>query len=288
VIKVDRTETGRRLLEQEFTALRWLQDTVRAPGPVPAPVARFEHRDALVLVQTVVPGQPFMAQLRRRQRTTTRSVVRDHAVLLGWLEQFRGGAVVAADGGPWLSDPEALALAEQILPSGRLWARRTLDHLGRGIDAAGSLRMVVAPSHGDLGPSNVLRHRGRVGIIDWERSHPAAPVLNDVLVLLHHYARAVGRQRNEALDTRDVMVRAFLSDDALGRQTRRRWREQLVTLGMPAEADAVVLTATILRFAAGQTPFAQRSGGQMWRQIACRFLRAWSASGPEGGALVHP
>lgn len=288
VIKVDRTEMGRRLLEQESTALQWLRDTLRAPGPVPALVARFEHRDALVLAQTAVPGQPFMAQLRRRLRTTTRSVIRDHAVLLGWLERFRDGAVVAADPGQWLSDSEALALAGQILPTGRLWARRALDHLNHGIDAAGSLRTVVAPSHGDLGPSNVLLHRGRVGIIDWERSHPAAPALNDVLVLLHHYVRAVSRQRDGALDTRDVMVRAFLSDDALGRQTRRRWREQLVLLGMPAEADAVVLTATILRFATGQTPFAQRSGGRMWRQIARRFLRAWSASGPQGGALVHP
>lgn len=125
-------------------------------------------------------------------------------------------------------------------------------------------------------------------MIDWARSHPAAPALNDVLILLHHYVRAVSRQRDGTLDTRDVMARAFLRDDALSRETRRRWREQLVALGMPAEADAVVLTATILRFAAGQTPFAQRSGGRMWRQIARRFLRAWSATGPHGGALTHP
>jgi hypothetical protein len=289
VIKVDTTATGRQLLEQEFAALRWLRDTRRAPGPVPVPVARFEHRDALVLAQTAVPGRSFMAQLRRRVRITSGAVARDHAVLLGWLEQFRDGGVVAADPGQWLSDCEALTLAEQILPTGKLWARRALDDLRRGADAAGeALRTVVAPSHGDLGPSNVLRHRGRVGVIDWERSHPAAPALNDVLILLHHYARAVSRQRDGTLDTRDVMARAFLHDDALSRETRRRWREQLVALGMPAEADAVVLTATILRFAAGQTPFAQRSGGRMWRQIARRFLRAWSASRPDEGALAHP
>lgn len=288
VIKLDRTAIGRRLLGQESTALRWLRETRRAPGPVPAPVALFEHRDALVLAQTAVPGRPFMAQLRRRLRITARAIARDHALLLGWLEEFRDGAVVPADRGQWLSDVEAITLAEQVLPSGRRWADRALDDLRRGVDAAGRLPSVVAPSHGDLGPSNVLRHRDGVGVIDWERSHPAAPALNDVLILLHHYARAVSRRRDGTLDTRDVMARAFLRDDALSLETRRRWREQLVALGIPAEADAVALTATILRFAAGQTPFAQRSAGRMWRQIARRFLRAWSATGPVDGALARP
>ena len=288
VIKFDKTDTGRQLLEQEFTALRWLRDTRPAPGPVPAPVARFDHRDALVIVQTAVPGRPFSALLRRRLRSTARSVARDHGVLLGWLERFRDGAVVSADPGQWLSNVEALALAEEIMPKGRLWARRALEDLRRGVHAFDGLPSVVAPSHGDLGPSNLLRQRGRLGVIDWERSHPSAPALNDVLIVLHHYARAVSRYSDGTLDTRDVMARAFLGDDALSIETRRRWREQLVALGMPPEADAVALMATILRFAAGQTPFAQRSGGRMWRQIARRFLRAWSASGPDGGALMQP
>lgn len=286
ILKVDRSSAGARRLEQEHAALRWLVEGQVAPGAVPAPIGLFEHRGATVLAQRAVPGTPLTTLIRQRMRLSARRLERDHAAALRWLDRFRSPTLREPDPTSATPDADAVELAAQLLPTDELWAQRAIDRLDRAVDVVGAIRSPVSWSHGDLGPSNMLLSGDQIGVVDWEGAHREAPAVNDVVIMLHHYARAVCRRRASGVDKHDVMALVFLGDDVLARQTRRRWREQLSALRLPADADGLILASTALRFAAGDTPFAhQVRGRRMWTEISRRFLRAWSGNAT-GGRLV--
>jgi len=283
VVKVDRTRRGRRRLRREHDALCAIAGVPELTGTVPRSLALFEHADALVLAQTALDGRTLAVDLRRRLRPTLRRVRADHEAVLTWLRDLQGppdpGACrpVEAD--------ETVALAEQVLPRGEAWAQRTVARLTAFGAQIGSVDIPLVRGHGDLGPSNIIVAPGGVGVVDWEGATAQAPALNDVLMFLHHYARATPAPRGGLPDRHDIATTVFLGEGLLGSETWRRWCAALERVGLPVGAARYVLFLHLVQFATNATEFAHRDHvSPMWSEITRRYARQWARQGFPAGA----
>lgn len=297
VVKVDRTRRGRRRLRREHDALQSVAGVPELAGTVPRSVVLFEHADALVLVQTALDGRTLAVDLRRRLRPTVRRIRVDHDLVLTWLDDLQRART--RDG----STPrrpvdvdQTVALATQVLPGDEAWAKGTVGRMARFGADVGTIHVALAHGHGDLGPSNVIvapggrrrpRSAGWVGVIDWEGASTQMPVLNDVLMFLHHYARAMPTPRHGLMDRHDVAAAAFLGTGMLASETWRRWCSALERAGLPVGAARYVLLALLLQFATNATEYAHSDRvSPMWTEITRRYAREWARQGfPEGPAI---
>lgn len=297
VIKVDRTRRGGRRLRREHDALRSVAGVRELVGTVPRSVGLFEHARAVVLVQTALGGRPLAVDLRRRLRPTARRIRMDHDLVMAWLRNLQGSQ--SLNGSPRrrpLDADQTVTLAEQVLPRDESWARSAVRRLAALGADVGAIDLPVARGHGDLGPSNVLvapdgqRHQRRrvgwVGVVDWEGASTQAPVLNDVLMFLHHYARATPTPRHGLMERHDVAAGVFLGGGILARETWGRWCAALDRACLPVAAARYVLLALLLQFATNSTEFAHRDRvNPMWTEITRRYAREWARQGfPEGAA----
>ena len=284
VVKVDRTRRGRRRLHREHDALCAIAGVPELAGTIPRPVALFEHSDALVLAQTALDGRTLAVDLRRRLRPTLRRVRADHDAVLTWLRDLQGPLDAHARR-PVEAD-ETVAMAEQILPRDEAWADRTVARLGALAADIGTVGIPLVRGHGDLGPSNIIVAPGGVGVVDWEGATAQAPALNDVLMFLHHYARATPAPRGGLLERHDVATAVFLGDGLLGRETWRRWCAALDRVGLPVGAARYVLLVHFAQLATNATEFAHRDHvSPMWSEVTRRYAREWERQGfPEGAA----
>jgi aminoglycoside phosphotransferase (APT) family kinase protein len=122
--------------------------------------------------------------------------------------------------------------------------------------------------HGDLGPSNCLiSSSGQVGVTDWEGGVGTRSPLVDILIFLHHYARAVPTRRRQP--ARGAFSRAFLADGWLAELTAANVHRQLRRLGAPPAAAPLLVASTLADLASGeaQTAHSLRPGAR----------RHWSA-----------
>jgi thiamine kinase-like enzyme len=286
VVKTDRTTRGRRRLQREHEALRSLAHLPALAGTMPRSVALFEHAGLLVLAQTALAGRTLAVDVRRRLRPTARRVTADHDRVLTWLHALQESATPANAERHTLEVDRAVALAEQVLPRDERWATDSVHRLAALGADAGTLTVPLVRSHGDLGPSNVLIERTRVGVVDWEGAHERAPAVNDVLLFLHHYGRATRLPIRGIRERHDVAAGIFMGTDVLARQTWRCWCAELERIGIPGDAARYVLFATLLQYAARTTEFAHRDhGSPMWGEIARRYGREWARQGfPDGAA----
>lgn len=290
ITKTDRTLRGRRQLEREHDALSALAAVPELAGTTPRSLALFDHGGGLVLVQAALPGRSLVVDLRRRLVPTARRIRRDHDLVLTWLHRLQASTPrMHASGSRRLETDEILGAAEQVLPTDEEWAARTLLRLAALGAEIGTVGLPLARNHGDLGPSNILVARGRLGVIDWEGASAHAPVLNDVLMFLHHYARAIPRPTGGMPDRFDVAADVFLGSDVLARETWTRWTAEVGRAAVPSRAARYVLLAILLQLASGTTEFAHRDrGGAMWTEITRRYARAWARQGFPLGAGSPP
>jgi hypothetical protein len=284
VVKVDRTRRGRRRLRREHDALCAIAGVPRLTGTVPRSLALFERAGTLVLAQTALDGRTLAVDLRRRLRPTLRRVRADHDAVLTWLRDLQGPLDAHARR-PVEAD-ETVAMAEQVLPRDEAWAARTIAWLTASAARIGTIEIPLVRGHGDLGPSNIMVAPGGVGVVDWEGAAAQAPALNDVLMFLHHYARATPAPRGGLLDRHDIVTTVFLGDGLLGRETWRRWCAALERAGLPVEAARYMLFLHLVQFATNATEFAHRDRvSPMWSEITRRYARQWARHGfPEGAA----
>jgi hypothetical protein len=83
-------------------------------------------------------------------------------------------------------------------------------------------------------------------LVYWEGASTQAPVLSDVLMFLHHYARATPTPRRGLMERHDVAAGVFLGAGTLACETWRRWCEALERAFLPVEAARYMLFAMLL------------------------------------------
>lgn len=296
VIKIDRTVRGRRRLEREHDALCSVADDTDLEATVPHSLSLFDHDDTLVLVQTALVGRTLAVDLRRRLRPTTRRIREDHDVVLEWLHTLQGPVTAPSQGAiREITADEIVALAEQVLPSDRDWARQTIRHLEMLGARFATLRLPLTRAHGDLGPSNIVlppggrrrRQAPRLGVIDWEGAAVQASALNDVLMFLHHYARATLAPRRGLVQRNEVAAVAFLGDGILARETWSRWEAEVARRSVPVEVARYLLFVVLLQFATNATEYAHRDyRSPLWTDVTRHYACQWARLGfPAGGAV---
>lgn len=287
VVKVDRTRRGRRRLRREHDALQSIAGIRELAGTVPRSVALFEHDDALALAQTALDGRTLAVDLRRRLRPTTRRIRTDHDLVLGWLQTLQETG--SANGRPRrpIAADHTVMLAEQVLPRGEEWAQQTVERLAALGADLGTVDVPLARGHGDLGPSNVVVAPRWAGVVDWEGAGTQVPVLNDVLMFLHHYARATPTPRHGLLSRHDVAAGVFLGTGILARETWVRWRAAVEHASLPSAAARYVLLALLLQFATNSTEYAHSDRvSPMWTEITRGYAREWARQGFGEGAVT--
>lgn len=287
VVKVDRTRRGRRRLRREHDALQSIAGLRELAGTVPRSVALFEHGDELALVQTALDGRTLAVDLRRRLRPTTRRIRTDHDLVLGWLQTLQEAE--SANGRPRrpIAADHTVMLAEQVLPRGEEWAQQTVARLAALGADLGTVDLPLARGHGDLGPSNVVVAPRWAGVVDWEGAGTQAPVLNDVLMFLHHYARATPTPRHGLMSRHDVATGVFLGTGILARETWVRWRAAVEHASLPSAAARYVLLALLLQFATNSTEYAHSDRvSPMWTEITRGYAREWARQGFGEGAVT--
>jgi hypothetical protein len=298
-VRVDRTRRGMRRLRREHNALDEIAGIPQLSGTVPRNVAVFEHGDTLVLAQSALGGCTLAVDLRRRFRPTARRIRMDHDRVLMWLDHLQSSQALEAarrnGASPKrLVDPdEIVELAGRVLPPDTAWARSVIRRLAAMGTDLGMIEVPLARGHGDLGPSNILIApgdrrdvAGRIAVVDWEGASAQASVLNDVMMFLHHYARATPTPRHGLMARDEVAAEVFLGDGVLARETWRRWCDVLDRHRLPREAARYLLFALVVAFATNATEYAHRDRpSPMWTEIARRYAREWARQGfPEGAA----
>lgn len=277
VVKVDFLDEHQGRLRAEWESLNDLTGHPALEGRVPRPLALFPVKHALVLAQRGLPGVPMNVVLRRRLRPGMRSTERDHRALLEWMKLLH---TASAEDSVTDVEPEAVVdrVARAIKPTG-LSSTAILERFAAVAAATGPLRMPLRPQHGDLGTSNILLSRGRAGVIDWEGGHAQAPPLQDMLIFLGQYARAVPAHRQLLLGWRQSFERAFVSEDWFGRLTMRTWKREVAGLGLPADASGYLLAVTMADLATkGGT--AALSWNPTWRSMWAWRLATYLADAP--------
>ncbi len=78
----------------------------------------------------------------------------------------------------------------------------------------------AAAAHGDFWPGNVLALRDGVGVVDWERFWPAAPVTQDLFHYLISYAFVLPSLACRRREPAAALHAAFVANGPLGRATR--------------------------------------------------------------------
>ncbi|MFI2433608.1 phosphotransferase family protein [Streptomyces sp. NPDC018693] len=259
VVKHPRSRRAAASLEHECAAVRQLAcderlgpwrrllpevEQCRLEGPLP------------VVVQSCLPGVEADALLRRSPQLARR-VTRSALGAIRELHRATGRTEeVTARVGDWV-DPRLAVLADEVR-----WCRR-----GKGAEAMAILRehmvralagrrLLVAWTHGDFHPGNVLLDRGQAelsGVIDWGGAIPDGPSLLDchtfVLTLRHQLGRQqFGRVVADAL--RDA---SLLPED-------RQMLAEASALPSDAESEIAFTLLTWLWHVAGNVAKSARYG----------------------------
>ena len=200
VIKIDRQPVHKARLRAEFAALSELDERPQITGRVPRPLAFFDVGRFSVLAQTGVPGVPLNVVLRRRLRVTRRRCEADQGRVLGWLADLQDVAGSREVASAPLDGGAAVARMQAILENGPNDAAPFLRAMSRQAERWQGVSLPMTPGHGDFGPSNCLiTPSGEVGVIDWEGGVGLRSPLVDLVVFLHHYARALPTRRQLGL-----------------------------------------------------------------------------------------
>ena len=249
VIKIDIQPTHKSRLHAEFAALTELGGHPRIQGRVPVPVALFDVGNRCVLAQTGIPGVPLNVVLRRRLRVTRRRFSADQDRVLGWLADLQD--VGRLDRVPFNAEV-ALSRMQATLQSRSGGAASFLRAMTRQAGLGLEMSLPATAGHGDLGPSNCLiSSAGQVGVIDWEGGVGLRSPLVDIVVFLHHYARALSTQRHAGAG--GAFRRAFLADGWVAELTASGLHAQLRRLGVSPEGAPLLVAATIADLACGET-----------------------------------
>jgi hypothetical protein len=166
--KIGWNDLTRRLVRHEYDVLRSLR--VTSPLVVPEPLGLIGDDDVVALVLSPLKLWHFRP---RDADLPTAAMMR---------------ALIATNGDErrmQLSDSDYWRDLRSMASDDRI-ARRTL--LERAVDEVERVladqTIVFGGAHGDFAPWNVLRHRGRMTVWDWERFRPEVPLGLDLL----HYA----------------------------------------------------------------------------------------------------
>jgi hypothetical protein len=207
VVKLTRDGAHNARLENEWRALRWLEDA-RLPdsGAPPRPAFFGHHAGLAVLGETAVTGAPF------RSRTTARADCPLALGALGWLLDLgAASAHPAADNGQ-----VATALGDLLARFERLYRlsagerARLHRHVGVVAEAARPLPLVM--QHGDPGAWNLLVGAdGRPAFLDWEAAEPEGMPLWDIFYFVRSFSVTVARAAGVRSSLR--AVRRELLDD---------------------------------------------------------------------------
>ncbi|MFL1380047.1 phosphotransferase family protein [Nocardiopsis protaetiae] len=277
VVKVDTNDDYKPRLYREHEALRRVAATPAMAGLAPAPLGVYACGGSVALAQTAVPGVPLNVLLRRRLRHGVRRSARDHAGLLSWLATFRGSGPGSGTGSGDTVTVEPGTVAERLaraLPADAPGSAELAEWVAAEGPRFGPVPVPVRPLHGDLGPSNCFVHRGRVRVVDWEGALAQGPPLAETLVFLNHYARAVPGADTRLRRPTDTFREAFLGRGWLGTLTWDTWRRELYGLGVPAEADRYLFTATLVDLAAGRAATAhaaRRTSQNTWKGLLALY-----------------
>lgn len=275
IIKVDHSARYRRRLVAEHEALVALEPRKDLTGTVPRPLGLVRSKRRVIVVQTGLPGRPLNVVLRQRRRASARISARDHEGAFEWLAtlQSRPPAGTVTLHPDTVHERVATALDE---PSQRQQAfMGYMRELGAAI---GQVQLPLLPGHGDLGTSNCLLDGSAIRVIDWEGgAHPRTPI-EDAVLLLNHYARALPVAHLPPNRT-DAFHRAFLEGDWLGELTARSFGRHLRRLGLPAGLDEYLFVTTLADLATGHAQTAHVDATVVYwtmllRSYADRFVES--------------
>ncbi|MBA3372694.1 MAG: hypothetical protein M3493_05200 [Actinomycetota bacterium] len=247
IIKVDHSARYRHRLVAEHEALTALRPREDLTGTVPRPLGLVRTKRRIIVIQTGLPGRPMNVVLRQRGRASARISARDHEGTFDWLSTLQsrppaGTVTIHPDA---VHERVATAVGEP-LDRQRAFLRHVRD-LGTAI---GQVQLPLLPGHGDLGTSNCLLDRSAVRVIDWEGgAHPRTPI-EDAVLLLNHYARALPVSHLPP-NRFDAFHRAFLNGDWLGELTARSFGRHLRRLGLPVGLDEYLFVAALADLATG-------------------------------------
>lgn len=248
VIKIDSHPAHKFRLHAEFAALTDLRQHPTMRGRVPGPLALFDVGTYRVLAQTGLPGVPLNVILRRRLRASRRVCGGDQDRVLAWLADLQDTpATIRAP----FDGKVALDRMRTTLGGRSVDSRPFLHAMSEQAQRWQDVSLPTTAGHGDLGPSNCLiSSSGQVGVIDWEGGVGTRSPLVDILIFLHHYARALPtRQRRAATG---AFSRAFLADGWLAELTASNVHRQLRRLGVPPAAAPLLVASTLADLASGE------------------------------------
>jgi len=263
IVKVDFLKLYQDRLRSEWAKLIDLVGHRALNGRVPRPLALFPVAGTLVLAQSGQPGVPLNVALRRRLWLGRRTAERDHRLVAEWIEVMHSDSVEDST----KVDPDVViyGVARAVESSG-IGTSADVDRFAELAAAIGTLRMPLRLQHGDLGTSNILLDDRQVSVIDWEGTTSHAPPLQDVLVFLVQYARAIPTHKRSVSGWKPSFQRAFVGGDWLGRLTARTWNREVTGLGLPAEAAGYLLVATMADLASPDGG-AAHSWNRFWRAM---------------------
>jgi hypothetical protein len=272
LVKVDRHPPYFARLAREEATLRTLEGRPDLDGLVPRPVGALQlDGDARAFVQTGLPGSPLTTLVRRRMIQHPWTWARDHERIRGWFDRLAswnpradGTVLDVADG------LERLSVAVEGADGS---TRRWLDRARVQAERLPPVHLPAVRGHGDLGPSNLLVHRGRTRLVDWEGGLEHRSPLPEAVLFLHHYARAVPLPSRRMPTREEAIVRAFAADEPLGRCTRRAWDQLLDDHGIDPSVADLVLLSTLGTLAAGEAGTAHSARARrMWARSATHLV----------------
>jgi hypothetical protein len=266
VIKSDRRPNHARRQTGELASLREVAANPELAGSVPEPVGQLYLPQGPALVQTGLPGSPLTSVLRRRLPKRIESgAVDDLEHILAWYGRFArwdapdGRVRVELD-----TLPERIA---SVIGDDRAPFLERLRSESAGVPA---VDVPLIRGHGDLSPSNLLLHRGRVRAVDWEADTTHQQRLPDVVVSLNNLIRATpvgGKLPSRA----GAAFRAFVGGRPLGRLTRRYWDRILAeVLRVDGPSDLLLLDSMVRLAGGGATDDGtdHRDRGQrLWAEV---------------------
>jgi hypothetical protein len=142
-----------------------------------------------VAVETCVPG----ANLSSRTGATEAQLLDDLRLAVRWLEDFDCATTIEhVPAGDWLRRHLLDGLCQEYESTFGLTAaeRHLFETVNTHLAGLEHARLPIVWQHGDFGPWNVYRDRGRLSVIDWERAR-RGPALADALYFATHWSAAV-------------------------------------------------------------------------------------------------
>jgi aminoglycoside phosphotransferase (APT) family kinase protein len=252
---------------------------------VPRPAGFDEDEEAAILLESVVPGEPFDPAAAPERIPGFIDLATD------WLVRFHR----ATSGAPAPlaeRDLERLLVApiEEYLRRFRpaTTERRLLE---RTLAAAVRLRGTALPlvwHHDDFGPPNLLLDHGRLGVIDWEtRFAPRLPAF-DLIHLLACLGVPPAGQASAAGDDLDRYERAFFEDNPLSRAAGRAAVRYAREMSLPVETLHLLFTEFWVVYALEKAEALERTAEQARAAgVPAPDLGVWSLARFEDGTCVN-